>query len=109
METRFSHSFIDRCNAEHDRHVASLLCRDPRVLKAARASLRRWIARDGMRIRATFREWDQILTRLTPAEIAAFLRSDTPMARRLRQSSPFAGVPIKAGRRLRRSHEKART
>jgi len=33
-----------------------------------------------------------VLRMLTPAQVADFLESATPMANRLRQSSPFLGV-----------------
>ena len=66
------------------------------------------MTRDGKSPRTVFCEWERILTRLNAREIARFLRSDTPMARRLRQSSPFAGVLTEAERKRIRLHEKAR-
>ena len=100
---------IDRVNAAQDSLIAARLPRDPRVLRIARANLRRWMARDGRCPRVVFQEWRLILDRLTAVEIASFLRSDTPMARRLRQSSPFAGVLSDAERRvISQRHEKAR-
>ena len=108
MGSRMSHALIDHINAAQDRLIASELGRNRRALGIARGNLRRWMARDGSKVRPAFREWDRILDRLTPAEIANFLRSDTPMARRLRQSSPFAGVLTGAERRtIRQKHEKA--
>lgn len=108
MGSRMSHAVVDRINAAQDRLIASKLGRNRRALRIARENLRRWMARDGRKVRPVFREWDRILDRLTPAEIANFLRSDTPMARRLRQSSPFAGVLTEAERRtIRQKHEKA--
>lgn len=104
-----AHADIDRVNAAQDRKIAARLRRDRRVLTLARANLRRWAAADGPRVRTVFQEWHAVLHRLTPGEIAGFLRSDTPMARRLRQSSPFAGVLTQSERQeLRRSHEEAR-
>ena len=104
-----AHAAIDEVNAAQDRKIAARLRRDRRVLTLARANLRRWTAADGPRVRAVFQEWHAVLHRLTPREIAGFLRSDTPMARRLRQSSPFAGVLTQSERRvLRRTHEEAR-
>src|SRR5262245_8887856 len=101
---------IDRINAAQDRRIAARLRRDTRVLRLARANLKRWMRRDGRTVRSSFQEWNQILTRLSRAEIADFLLSDTPMARRLRQSSPFAGVLTETERlALIRRHEKART
>lgn len=105
-----SHRRIDRINAAQDRQIATRLRRDDRLLKSARRSLARWMARDGRTVRPVFQEWHRILTRLSRAEIADFLRSDTPMARRLRQSSPFAGLLTDVERRTQRlPHEKART
>jgi hypothetical protein len=46
---------------------------------------------------------------LSRFEIADFLRSETPMARRLRQSSPFAGLLSQTERRQKKDKsEKAR-
>jgi hypothetical protein len=92
MASRFSHALIDRLNAQQDRSVAWQLRRDGRILRKARANLRRWIARDGKHVRQVFREWSRILHYLTADEIADFLISDTSLAKRLRQSSPFAGL-----------------
>jgi hypothetical protein len=66
------------------------------------------MSKDGLKVRPCFQEWHQILTRLSRSEIVDFLRSDTPLARRLRQSSPFAGVLVEAERRtISQRHEKA--
>ena len=83
---------IDQLNGEQDRAIAVRLRRDPRILRLARASLRRWSARDGKHVRQVFSEWQRILYNLSANEIADFLISDTPLAKRLRQSSPFAGL-----------------
>jgi hypothetical protein len=102
-----SHQVLDQINAAQDRRVAAAIRRDPRVLRVARADLRRWMAADGKRVRPVFREWQAVLHRLTAREIAAFLCSDTPMARRLRQSSPLAGILTDPERRaIRRRYEK---
>ncbi len=96
---RFSHHAIDTRNELQDRLLAQRLRRDPRLLRLARANLRRWKNRDGKRPRQVFVEWQRILDHLSSKEIADFLVSDTPMARRLRQSSPFLGLFPKPGRR----------
>ncbi len=88
----FSHREIDLKNELQDRLLARRLRRDTRLLRLARANLRRWKARDGKHLRPVFLEWQNILDRLSAREIADFLVSDTPMARRLRQSSPFLGL-----------------
>ena len=110
MNSRISHAQIDRINAAQDRWIARKVRRNPRLLKIAHQNLARWIQHDGKQVRPVFREWERILTRLDADEIARFLQSDTPMARRLRQSSPFAGVLSDAERRaIRLKHEKTRT
>ena len=103
-----SHLVIDRINAAQDRVIARKLRGDSRVLVLARRNLNRWMAGDGRSIRPVFLEWDRILERLTRADIGAFLISDTPMARRLRQSTPFAGVLSDSERlAIRQAYEKA--
>jgi len=89
---RFSHRDIDARHELQDRLLARRLRRDASILKQARANLRRWKRRDGKRPRRVFVEWQRILEYLSANEIADFLISDTPMARRLRQSSPFMGL-----------------
>jgi hypothetical protein len=109
MPSRFSHDLIDRMNAGQDRLIARRLRRDRRILRMARTNLRRWIARDGKDIRPAFVEWRRILDCLSADEIADFLLSDTPLARRLRQSSPFASLLGEAPSRApRKKHETAR-
>ena len=78
------------------------------VLRLARSNLRRWAAADGRHVRPSFREWHSVLHRLNAREIADFLCSNTPMARRLRQSSPFAGILSRRElQSIRRQHETA--
>jgi len=99
---RSSHQDIDVKNEWQDRLLARRLRRNGRLIRLARANLRRWKARDGKRPRRVFVEWERILDYLSPNEIADFLISDTPMARRLRQSSPFMGLFPESGRAPRR-------
>ncbi len=99
---QISHRDIDSHNELQDRLVARRLRRDTRLLRLAKANLRRWKSRDGKRPRPVFVEWQRILDYLSANEIADFLVSDTPMARRLRQSSPFLGLFPKSGRPARR-------
>ena len=105
-----THVQIDEINAAEDRLIAVRLRRGREPLRTAKRNLRRWMARDGARPRAVFQEWMLVLTRLTPTEIAGFLESNTPRARRLRQSSPFAGVLSESEREsIRRRHAPTRT
>jgi hypothetical protein len=94
----FSHAAIDRRNAKQDHLLAARLRQDRRVLGRAQANLNRWMARDGKRVRPVFVEWCRLLECLSANELADFLISDTPLARRLRQSSPFAGLLVASGR-----------
>jgi hypothetical protein len=100
---RFSHQEVDLMNQRDDRLLASRLRRDTRLLRMARANLRRWMARDGERPRRVFIEWQRILDYLSRREIADFLVSDTAMARRLSQSSPFMGLFPESARSGRRT------
>ncbi len=109
MDCSTAHRDIDRVNAAQDRRIAANIRRNPRLLRVARADLRRWMMADGRRVRPVFREWHAVLHRLTASEIATFICSETPLARRLRQSSPLAGILTKAEREvIRRRYEKAR-
>jgi hypothetical protein len=98
---RFSHQAIDANSKLQDCLLAQRLRRDRRLLRLARTNLRRWKARDGKRPRQVFVEWQRILDYLSAREIADFLVSDTPMARRLRQSSPFMGLFPRPSRSVR--------
>jgi hypothetical protein len=99
---------MDAIIEDQDKLIAARLRKDPKVLHLARRNLARWMAKD-KRPRPVFLEWQLVLTRLTPKEIADFLVSGTPMARRLAQSTPFHGVLSDAERmKIWRKHEKAR-
>ncbi len=65
-------------------------CDGARLCQLAREFLRRWDPSE------THAQWDQILRRATPAEIAAFLEEDTSVSRRLQTSSPFRGLAAEA-------------
>lgn len=97
-----SHRDIDLRNQLQDHLLARQLRQSTRLVRQARANLRRWRAHDGNRPRQVFVEWQRILEHLSAKEIADFLVSDTPMARRLRQSSPFMGLFPQTGRLGRR-------
>ena len=109
MGSNHPHRLADQIAADQDRMIASRLRRSGRALGLARRNLQRWMARDGRRPRPIFLEWQRVLTRLTAGEIADFLESGTPMARRLAQSSPFSGVLSDVERAaIYRKHKKAR-
>lgn len=92
------------------RRIAELLKRDPEaVIGKAVRNLHAWMARqqDSPGV-AAFREWLELLDRMTPLEIAEFIVSESEQAVRMRQSSPFAGVltPQEVWA-IKRSHEAA--
>ena len=74
------------CDARH-REIARRLRRDPSIAAAARETLERWLARSGEL--SVLLEWRAALMTLTDHELADFLESTTPRARRMRTSSPF--------------------
>jgi len=105
---KWDHRTIDRANAEADRLIARRLRRDPRLLRAAKKNLERWMAHQGKDVAPVFLEWAHILQTLTRSELADFLARGTSKARRLRQSTPFMGLYTKSEqRRIQRIYEEA--
>ena len=87
-----THDQIDRRSLALACLVADKLERQPELLDLARHNLERWMAQtEGAPLRA-HTEWRELLDRLSPSALLEMLRSDTEEARRLRQSSPFAGL-----------------
>jgi hypothetical protein len=74
---------------ETHRRVAAEIRRDPRVIDEAAARLERWMLRDGAPPDPALVEWKIALSMLDTAELAEFLESPTPRAKRMRISSPF--------------------
>ena len=86
------HAKIDEENREREVRLAGLIRGDSEVIIGlARLNLREWGKRWGG-LTPACEEWDQLLRVLSPGQIADFLESTTPMANRLRQSSPFLRV-----------------
>lgn len=90
VNTSRSHEWVDRRSLALARAIAAKLAAQPALFEVARENLRRW--------RATLdpwplalQEWEEILAQGESAAIAR-LTEDTARGRRLRQSSPFAGV-----------------
>lgn len=71
--------------------IARKLARDPELLNVARNNLRHWGDRWGRGAPLWHKEWNVILKRPW-REVAALITELSPLATRLRQSSPFAGV-----------------
>jgi hypothetical protein len=71
--------------------IAQKLARDPALLSSAQANLQRWRKQRGRKTPVWHGEWQAILKRPW-REVAALITDLSPLATRLRQSSPFAGV-----------------
>lgn len=76
-------------NHEIHRRVAAEIRRDPRIIEQASARLDRWMLRSGDPPDPALVEWKTALATLDPGQLADFLESPTPRAKRMRISSPF--------------------
>jgi hypothetical protein len=74
---------------ELHRRVAQRIARDPSIVVEAARTLQRWLDGEPAEVHPVLLEWKAVLDILTPSEIAEFLVSPSPRARRLRSSSPF--------------------
>jgi hypothetical protein len=97
MKPFFSdHRRIDERSLALHRLIAEKLRANPALLDDARANLRRAQETEG-RPSLTLAEWAHILSG-DAAQVAEFLENPSERARRLRQSSPFAGILSEAER-----------
>ena len=80
---------VEERNDERHRKIAKLIRADPSVITKAAALLDKWLAFDA---HPALVEWKIALAMLDPEELARFLESPTPRARRMRISSPFVGL-----------------
>ena len=90
---RMQHAVHDEVSLEMGRWVAARLREQPALLQIARDNLARWLRQnaDALGLIRCYREWLVILERPS-GEICQILETDNEESRRLRQSSPFAGV-----------------
>jgi hypothetical protein len=84
-----SHEWIDQRSLALHEAVAKKLVEHPELLDIARQNLRRWLAQNP---EPALLEWQRLLETLDFDDLLDLLRSPGERARRLRQSSPFAGV-----------------
>lgn len=84
---------IEKENDELHRRIAAKIRQDPSLVAEAAAVIDKWIAADGTPTDPVLLEWEAVLDLLSPEEVADFLESDLPRARRLRVSSPFPVLP----------------
>lgn len=75
--------------AEKHRRIAARIRRDPGVITESRMRLMRLIAREPRPPDPVLQEWLDLLLMATPDQVADFIASGTPRARRLRTSSPL--------------------
>ena len=84
-----SHEWIDRRSLALHAAVAEKLAAQPQLLDVARANIARW-RKTGPA--PALCEWEDLIERMPLPRLLEILRSPSEPARRLRQSSPFAGV-----------------
>src|SRR5438128_10178276 len=84
-----SHEWIDQRSLAVHEAVANKLAEHPEWLEVARQNLRQWLARNPQ---PPLLAWQRLLDTLAFDELLELLRCPDERARRLRQSSPFAGV-----------------
>ena len=90
MNIARSHNWVDQRSLALARAIADKLRRDPALLEVARENIRRWKVSLHPWPPA-LQEWESVLA-LGLETALATLTKDGPQGRRLRQSSPFAGV-----------------
>jgi hypothetical protein len=69
--------------------IADRLRRDPGLIAEAKTRLEQRIVREGPPADPVLYEWRDALLMLDPLQLADFIESQTPRARRLRISSPL--------------------
>jgi hypothetical protein len=74
---------------ETHRRIAARIRRDPNVLATTLTRLKDLISREGQPVDPVLGEWLDVLLMLDPPQVADFIESATPRARRLRISSPL--------------------
>jgi hypothetical protein len=81
---------IEARATEAHRRIAERIRRDPSLIAEAQARLEQRIAREGAPADPVLCEWLDVLLMLDAPQLADFIESATPRARRLRISSPLA-------------------
>lgn len=84
-----SHEWIDRRSLALHEAVARKLEARPDLLDVARRNLSRWLTANPS---AALVEWQRVLQESSLPQLLQLLRATTERAKRLRQSSPFAGL-----------------
>ena len=84
-----THAERDERAARYSQAIVIILDRDPSLIKRASRYLEFQLEDDHGSASHDLREWQDILNRYSVQRIKDFLVSETPRAKRLRQSSPF--------------------
>lgn len=89
------HIRIEERSIALHRAVAERIRENPGLMKEAVKNLQRYLQQffsKGREPSSALLEWQDILENLSLEEVLEFMVSDSERARRLRQSSPFAGI-----------------
>jgi len=86
------HGELDARSLGFARAVAERLRRDPSLVEVAVRDLERRLPAAAPGERLELQEWLDVLTSMSVSRLRRFLVQDSPRARRLRQSSPFAAA-----------------
>lgn len=79
-------------DAEMHRRIAARIRREPGVIAQTKERLLRVMAQEAPYVDPVLQEWLDALLMLDPDQIARFIESNTPRARRLRISSPLRWI-----------------
>jgi len=91
------HRFIDERSLAFDTLTVDKIERNPGLISKAQANIDRWLATCSPQVRPVLLEWQSLLAGPRDALLALLLGTDE-RAKRLRQSSPFAGALTPAER-----------
>ncbi len=98
---KIMHQRIDERSRAMDRLIAEKIYKDPGLMENVRAHISHKLdvhLTGGCRTTAL--EWKQILDEWPLERILSFIQEDSPLANRLRQSSPFVGILTDEERRI---------
>lgn len=100
-----SHAALDARAHERAKLVSSMIERDPILVPKAKEWIDRLLEQGPGMADADLREWRSVLDTYSLPRLATFVKSSTPRAERLRQSSPF--LPVLTNDQRRELEEKA--
>ena len=97
---KVDHPFLDRRSLAFHAAIANKLRADPKLLEKVRDRLRRTLSDERVSIstRDAYREWLEVIEQHSFEEVLSLLVDPSEEGKRLRQSTPFAGMLSKAER-----------